>query len=182
MKCCQTSWRKHGQRLEFDAAGDSRNSIESIDVSSLQAFDSAAMTNKAQDWKYEQQVPSQPDVCVEIIRLLLDQLESTDWPSKDVFGIHMAMEEAIMNAIRHGNQCAADKQVHVLIAISADQFYAKITDQGDGFDPSSIPDPTLDENVGKTCGRGVVLMKSFVDEIVYNKKGNSVELKKSKTK
>ena len=68
-----------------------------------------------------------------------------------------------------------------LIALSADQFYAKITDQGDGFDPDSIPDPTLDENINKNCGRGVTLMRNFVDEVDYNEKGNSVELKKSKT-
>ena len=140
------------------------------------------MTDTAKDWKYDQNVPSQPDVCAQIIELLLNQLNSANWPNKNVFGIHMAMEEAIMNAIRHGNQCAPDKQVHVLIAISADQFYAKITDQGDGFDPSSVPDPTLDENIGKTCGRGVTLMRNFVDEVIYNEKGNSVELKKSKTK
>ena len=139
------------------------------------------MTDTAKDWKYDQYVPSQPDVCAEIIELLLKQLQSANWSNKDVFGIHMAMEEAIMNAIRHGNQCASDKQVHVLIALSADQFYAKITDQGDGFDPDSVPDPTLDENINKTCGRGVTLMRNFVDEVNYNQKGNSVERKKSKT-
>jgi len=69
-----------------------------------------------------------------------------------------------------------------VIAISADQFYSKVTDQGDGFNPCDVPDPTLDENIGKTCGRGVVLMHNFVDEVVYNDKGNSVELKKSRTK
>jgi len=140
------------------------------------------MTDTPKDWKYDQNVPSQPNVCAQIVELFLNQLQSANWPNKDVFGIHMAMEEAIMNAIRHGNQCAPDKQVHVLIAISADQFYSKITDQGDGFDPACVPDPTLDENIGKTCGRGVTLMKNFVDEVIYNEKGNSVELKKSKTK
>ena len=140
------------------------------------------MEDTAKDWKYDQHVPSEPDVCGKIVELLLDQLQAAGWVNKDVFGIHMAMEEAIMNAIRHGNQCSADKKVHVLIAISADQFYSKVTDEGDGFDPCKVPDPTLDENIGKTCGRGVVLMKSFVDEVIYNDKGNSVELKKSRTK
>ena len=140
------------------------------------------MTDTAKDWKYDQNVPSQPDVCAQIIELLLNQLNSANWPNKNVFGIHMAMEEAIMNAVRHGNQCAPDKQVHVEITISGDQFYAKITDQGDGFDPAAVPDPTLDENLNKTCGRGVTLMKNFVDEVIFNEKGNSVELKKTRTK
>lgn len=140
------------------------------------------MSDTAEDWKYNQKVPSQPDVCAQIIEVLLKQLHSANWSNKDIFGIHMAMEEAIMNAVRHGNQCAPDKQVHVEITISGDQFYAKITDQGDGFDPAAVPDPTLDENLDKTCGRGVTLMKNFVDEVIFNEKGNSVELKKTRTK
>lgn len=140
------------------------------------------MSDTAEDWKYNQKVPSQPDVCAQIIEVLLKQLHSANWSNKDIFGIHMAMEEAIMNAVRHGNQCAPDKQVHVEITISGDQFYAKITDQGDGFDPAAVPDPTLDENLNKTCGRGVTLMKNFVDEVIFNEKGNSVELKKTRTK
>ena len=140
------------------------------------------MSDTAEDWKYNQKVPSQPDVCAQIIEVLLKQLHSANWSNKDIFGIHMAMEEAIMNAVRHGNQCAPDKQVHVEITISGDQFYAKITDQGDGFDPAAVPDPTLYENLNKTCGRGVTLMKNFVDEVIFNEKGNSVELKKTRTK
>jgi len=62
------------------------------------------MEDTAKDWKYDQHVPSEPDVCGQIVELLLDQLQVAGWGTKDVFGIHMAMEEAIMNAIRHGNQ------------------------------------------------------------------------------
>lgn len=93
----------------------------------------------------------------------------------------MAMEEAIMNAITHGNHCCPDKDVHVEIAISDSNFTAKITDQGCGFNPEDVPDPTEDENLEKTSGRGVMLMKNFVDEVHYNEKGNSVELVKQKS-
>ena len=138
------------------------------------------MTETANDWTYDQRVPSDPDVCSKIIGVLLDNLEKYKWTNKDTFGIHMAMEEAVMNAIRHGNKCAPDKEVHVLIEIKKDRFYAKITDQGDGFDPTLLPDPTADNNLEKTSGRGVMLMNNFVEEVVYNDKGNSVELKKKK--
>lgn len=93
----------------------------------------------------------------------------------------MAMEEALMNAIHHGNQCAEDKEVHVRIEIWSHQFYSCITDQGCGFDPTELPDPTSEENLEKDSGRGVMLMKSFVDEVIYNDKGNSVELRKKKS-
>ena len=132
-------------------------------------------------WRFEDHLPSDPDNCSKIISLLLDQLESLKWNNRDTFGIHMAMEEAVLNAIRHGNQNDPAKSFHVVIEICSAHFYSKITDQGSGFDPSAIPDPTLDENLEKTSGRGVMLMHSFVDKVIYNETGNSVELKKQRS-
>ena len=92
----------------------------------------------------------------------------------------MAMEEAVMNAIKHGNKRDPSKHVHVIVNLSDTQFYAQVTDQGLGFDPDDVPDPTLEENLEKTSGRGLMLMKNFVDTVQYNEIGNSVELTKVK--
>jgi len=135
----------------------------------------------AQAWKFENSIPSEPDYCAKVLHVVLDQLEKEGWNNKDTFGIHMAMEEAIMNAIRHGNRCAPDKEVKIEIEISKDQFFATITDQGCGFNPDEVPDPTKDENLEKTCGRGVMLIKNFVDEAIYNEKGNSLQLMKKRS-
>ncbi len=132
-------------------------------------------------WRFEEHLPSDPDNCSKIVGELLSQLESSDWGNRDTFGIHMAVEEAVLNAIRHGNQSDPAKTFHVIIELSETSFYSKVTDQGSGFDPSAIPDPTLEENLEKTSGRGVMLMNSFVDEVIYNEIGNSVELKKKKS-
>ena len=131
-------------------------------------------------WTYDQRIPSNPECGVQTIHELLAQLEKNDWPSKAVFGIHMAMEEAVMNAIKHGNQRDPSKHVHVVMSLSDDRFYAQITDQGEGFDPVDVPDPTLDENLEKASGRGLMLMNNFVDLVKYNSVGNSVELVKHK--
>jgi serine/threonine-protein kinase RsbW len=139
------------------------------------------MEKTALDWKFDDRFPSEPGVCARIVEMLLERLEQSCWNNKDTFGIHMAMEEAIMNAIHHGNRCANNKQVHILIEISSHRFYSRITDEGCGFDPSQLPDPTDEENLEKSSGRGVMLMKSFVDEVIYNEIGNSVELKKKKS-
>lgn len=137
---------------------------------------------KANDpWRYDNRIESDPDNCAKIVHLLLDQLEAFEWENRDIFGIHMAMEEAVMNAIRHGNKCDKEKEVHVLIEVCTRKFYSKVTDQGPGFNPTEIPDPTLEENLEKTSGRGVMLMKSFVDDVTYNERGNSVELAKVKS-
>ena len=88
----------------------------------------------------------------------------------------MAVEEAVMNAIMHGNDQDLSKKVSVVLQLDSDQFYAKITDEGKGFCLEDVPDPTADENLEKTCGRGVKLIQTFVDECHYNDAGNSVEL------
>ncbi len=139
------------------------------------------MEKAAKPWRYDNRIPSQPDYCANVISLILEQLEKSSWSNKDTFGIHMAMEEAIMNAIHHGNHCAPDKDVHVLVELFDDRFYSKITDQGCGFDPDALPDPTAEENLEKDCGRGVMLIMNFVDVVVYNAKGNSIEITKRRS-
>ena len=132
-------------------------------------------------WKYDQRIASDPDLCAPIIAQLLDQLTLHTWSNKDAFGIHMAMEEAILNAIRHGNKCRPGTFVHVTMELDDVQFEGTITDEGTGFDPDCIPDPTEDQNLDKCSGRGVMLIKHFVDEVNYNACGNSVSLSKTKT-
>jgi serine/threonine-protein kinase RsbW len=139
------------------------------------------MDSTTQHWRYDDHIPSEPDCCATIVRMVLEQLEKNGWGNKDTFGIHMAMEEAIMNAIDHGNNRSPDKTVHLVIEICGDRFYSKITDQGEGFDPTKVPDPTDEENLEKDCGRGVMLIKNFVDVVLYNDKGNSLELTKQNT-
>ena len=121
-------------------------------------------------------LPSKAEACARLIGVLLEVLESEGWSKDDAFAIRMAVEEAVMNAIKHGNQEAVDKQVDVNLQFFADRFYGKIDDQGHGFRPEDVPDPTRDENLEKTSGRGVALIRSFVDEVHYNQSGNSIEL------
>lgn len=132
-------------------------------------------------WLFDDSISSHPDHCAPFIGVLLARLQEFGWNGRDAFGIRMAMEEAILNAIVHGNQRDPQKLVHVFVRLTSNRFYAKITDEGDGFDPHQVPDPTLDENLYRECGRGVMLIRKFVDSAQYNTKGNSVELKKTKT-
>lgn len=132
-------------------------------------------------WEFDREISSDPNNCAKIITLILEQLERFEWSNRDVFAIHMAMEESILNAIRHGNGCSPDKSVHIQIELNKDKFYSRITDQGMGFDLEKVPDPTLEENLEKTSGRGVMLIRTFMDKVVYNEIGNSVELEKGRT-
>ena len=138
------------------------------------------MTTPTRTWTLERRIPSDPDICAKLMQSLIDALEEFGWAEREVFGIRMAMEEAIVNAIRHGNQCSPDKSVELTMSVDDQEFNATITDQGDGFDPDKVPDPTDDDNLERSCGRGLVLIKNYSDEVTYNQTGNSVTLKKIK--
>lgn len=141
------------------------------------------MNANDQDWKWtlDRQIPSNPDICPEVIGPLMEALEKAQWNTDDQFAIRMAVEEALMNAIKHGNESNPDKPVHIVFKFSDAQFYAKISDQGVGFDLDGVRDPTSDENVDKACGRGVMLIKNFVDTVSYNATGNEVEMTKQRS-
>lgn len=112
---------------------------------------------------------------------VIDALRLHQWSDEDQFSIRMALEEAIMNAIKHGNECDPSKMVRIKMGFDDSVFEASITDRGCGFDPEQVPDPTADENLGKSCGRGVMLMKEFVDSLEFNDCGNEVTLTKAKS-
>ena len=138
--------------------------------------DSAAGT-----WRIDKRISSDPQEGIVVIRELLGQLENQQWPEGEIFGIHLSLEEAIANAIHHGNARDREKSIRITLETSADLFYAKITDEGGGFDPQAIPDPTSVENLERPCGRGLMLMRCYMDSVAYSPSGNSVELHKKRS-
>ena len=81
------------------------------------------------------------------------------------FGIDMAVREAVTNAVLHGNNEDENKTVAVTIKSSPDAVEISVHDQGPGFNPEEVPDPTADENILKASGRGIFFMRSFMDEV-----------------
>lgn len=80
----------------------------------------------------------------------------------------LAVTEATTNAIIHANKCDVNKLVKVDVKVHKTKITIKITDEGEGFNPSEIPDPTQPENLLKDSGRGVYLMRVYMDELNYN--------------
>jgi serine/threonine-protein kinase RsbW len=99
-----------------------------------------------------------------------------DCPDHDLFSIKLALEEALVNAIKHGNQYDRAKQVEIAYRICPDRFEVVITDQGTGFDPQDVPDPTAVENLERPCGRGLMLMRHYMTEVAFNERGNAVSM------
>ena len=81
------------------------------------------------------------------------------------FGIDMAVREAVTNAVVHGNRQDESKVVDITLKSSPDAVEISVHDQGPGFNPSDVPDPTAAENILKTSGRGIFFMRSFMDEV-----------------
>lgn len=83
------------------------------------------------------------------------------------FGIDLAVREAVTNAILHGNRQDEAKSVVVHFKSSPDAIEITVRDQGAGFDPGSIPDPTDPQNILKASGRGILFMRTFMDEVEW---------------
>lgn len=96
----------------------------------------------------------------------------------DLFGIKLALEEALINAIKHGNQMDRNKKIHIGFQLMADHFEVRISDEGPGFDPEDVPDPTAVENLERPCGRGLMLMRHYMSEVFYEARGTIVIMRK----
>lgn len=98
--------------------------------------------------------------------------------SEDDYGnILIAITEAVNNAITHGNQLNPHKKVILNIEGTNKVIEFVVTDEGAGFDPDSVPDPTLPENIEKLSGRGIYLMRNLADEVEFQDNGTKIKLK-----
>lgn len=112
-----------------------------------------------------------------VVENAIDNLTNDNEISQDSYGkILIGTLEAVNNAIVHGNKSDKSKFVQVEFKLEKGNLKVTITDEGEGFDPSGIPDPTLPENIEALTGRGVFLMSRLADEIKFNNLGNSVTM------
>ena len=116
---------------------------------------------------------------LDIIEQVADRLSELVGLDEDsAHWVSVAVRESAINAIKHGNQDDPTKFVEIVIRLNRQEIQIKVTDQGDGFVPSEVPDPTDDDNLELPSGRGLMLMRSFMSLVEYNDKGNSVRMEK----
>ena len=117
---------------------------------------------------------------VKVVEAVIDAVQPFGYSDTAMFAVRLALDEALANAIRHGNQSDESKTVTIDFTVDEEQIVISITDQGPGFHPDQIPDPTLDENLERPCGRGVMLMRAYMTDVYFNDCGNCVTMVKRK--
>ena len=112
-----------------------------------------------------------------LIDHVLEQAEQYEFGNSAIFAVRLAIEEAITNAFEHGHQ-GLDPELPIRVEYRVDEQAIQIAveDQGPGFSPEKLPDPTLLENLSKPSGRGVMLMRAYMSEVEFNDRCNRVKM------
>jgi serine/threonine-protein kinase RsbW len=112
-----------------------------------------------------------------IVENAIDEATTVIGISQDNYGkILVSAMEAVNNAITHGNKSNPEKIVDIEIDYKSNELLITVTDEGPGFRPETVPDPTTPENIEALNGRGIYLMSHLADKIEYSQKGNSVKM------
>jgi len=134
------------------------------------------MTSAEEHWSYDKILPSDLELGHAAIEELMAALGAAGWQGMDLFRIQMAIEEAVVNAIEHGNKRQFDKKVRLVFHVTGEKTTLEITDEGTGFDHRNVADPTVEELLDKPRGRGVMLMRELMNEAFFNELGNQVTM------
>ena len=123
---------------------------------------------------YNQTFASDLHVSADVQKEIQELWQARGMSEMDLPDMQLALEEGLANAIKHGNKMDPEKKATVECFLNEDIVRVVIQDEGPGFDVNEVPDPTLPENLDKPSGRGVMLMKAFMDDVLYNEVGNQL--------
>jgi len=107
---------------------------------------------------------------------ILKAAERSGYSKASRFAIRLAFEEAVTNAFHHGHCEKPDEPIRIEYQVSPEKIWIAVEDRGGGFEPESVPDPTLDENLSLPSGRGLMLIRTYMSEVVHNERGNRLEM------
>jgi len=112
---------------------------------------------------------------------ILRELQRHHYCDDALFAIKLAMEEALTNAVKHGNRCDPTKCVTVRYAVTEEMVAIIVRDQGNGFVPDEVPDPTAPDRLPVPSGRGIMLLRAYMDDVEYRDNGRELYLMKRRT-
>ena len=126
--------------------------------------------------KYHLEIESDPNNLITVEEFVNYFCKDVNLPDEKLANIFLAVTEATTNAIIHANKCDTNKIVTIDAYVENSNLIIKIKDEGEGFEPGNIPDPTEPENLLKDSGRGIYLMKVYMDDMKYIRTSSGMEL------
>lgn len=118
----------------------------------------------------------------DIQECILQSMHENQYSEHDKFSVRVALEEALANAVLHGHHGDEDFEINVSWKVDDEIVEITVRDQGCGYDPETIPDPTAEENLTLPSGRGLAMIKAFMDSVHLNEVGNQVKMIRRKRK
>ena len=116
-----------------------------------------------------------------IISELLNAMVRAGYCTGDRFAVHLALKEAVVNAVKHGHRYDPHKEVRIWWAVGVAKVNLVVEDEGPGFDPAAVPDPRLDENRERATGRGLLLIRSYMNWVHHNPRGNCLAMSRHRS-
>ncbi len=116
-----------------------------------------------------------------LLDLVVAAMEGFGYPKKDLFGVRLALEEALVNAIKHGNRGDPAKEARLRYHVNAEFLVLEVEDDGAGFDPAGVPDPLAPENLERPSGRGLFLIRKYMTWMQHNDCGNCIAMCKHRS-
>jgi serine/threonine-protein kinase RsbW len=169
-KICATNFRREDFKED-----ELKNVFETVLNYKAQFVDKLQLVNHIRE-KIEFEFPSAISLMHSILEYLIKRVEKVGVINPESSNLFIALDEAFVNAVKHGNKFDANKVVRVSAEVSPTEARFTVEDEGEGFDVNSIPDPTNPENLFKTSGRGVLFIYNIMDEVKYNERGNRLTM------
>lgn len=175
------------QLHKIEPAAEPLRERKTISGASEPAFFGESLTDKPERIDFEAiipflhervalRMPSDIQLLDGVLDYLNERMLQLGLINPDDTEVIIALDEAIVNAIKHGNKGDARKSVHIVAEFNADGARFSITDEGQGFDRAQVPDPTDPCRLLETSGRGLLLIRHIMDEVCHNEAGNCVEM------
>ena len=141
------------------------------------------MSLEAQSWTWTKECTFSSDMGTahHLIEEVMTAVRTDSWNDKDLFAVELVLEEALTNAVKHGNHSDPAKNVRFECKLNSRKCWVRIEDEGSGFDPNSLADPREPANQMAASGRGILLVRHFATRVKWNERGNVIEFEKDRS-
>jgi serine/threonine-protein kinase RsbW len=127
----------------------------------------------------ERSLPATPESADSILQEIMGAVEKNNFPCGDVDEVRLALREALNNAVKHGSRLDPKKMIHVAYRLDPQEgLWVSIRDEGNGFDPNRVPDPTTPENLERFSGRGLFMIRELMDKVEFRDNGREIQMQR----